>query len=250
MNYNFLLAFIFIVFLNCSQEKPLSFEIIKLDHQTFTYCSQSICPEFNIEYLITKGNKLSQVINQQIQITVIDLILKGEEKMPDVYSVEQALLYFIDTYKTHKSQFTHELLTYDANTSMQVNHQSDQLLSIQFNYYLFTGGAHGYSGISYLNFDLKTGFPLSNQALFTDYDAALKYCEKLFRKKFSIAEDKNINSTGFWFNDNTFHFPENIGFTDTEMILNYNVYEIASYAEGPITLFIPKSDIIPFLNYL
>ena len=63
-----------------------------------------------------------------------------------------------------------------------------------------------------------------------------------------IPEDKPINSTGFWFENNTFYLPESIGFTKENVILLYNQYEIASYSSGPVELEISLEKVLPYLK--
>tara|TARA_B100000795_G_C22768110_1_gene426621 strand:+ start:1279 stop:1413 length:135 start_codon:yes stop_codon:yes gene_type:complete len=42
--------------------------------------------------------------------------------------------------------------------------------------------------------------------------------------------------------------PESIGMSNTEVIIIYNQYEIASYIDGPIEIRIPMDDAKPYLN--
>ena len=50
----------------------------------------------------------------------------------------------------------------------------------------------------------------------------------------------------FW--GEPFHLPENIGLNDEGVIFFYNVYEIASYADGITEFTIPFSDIESLLK--
>lgn len=45
------------------------------------------------------------------------------------------------------------------------------------------------------------------------------------------------------FEENSFHLPASIGLTQNELILHYNPYEIASYADGPKTISIPIEEL-------
>ena len=58
-----------------------------------------------------------------------------------------------------------------------------------------------------------------------------------------IPADSSINATGFWFEDDTFYLPETIGFQDSSIIILYNPYDIASYADGTIEIIIPLEDV-------
>ena len=51
------------------------------------------------------------------------------------------------------------------------------------------------------------------------------------------------------FETESFYLPDNIGYTENGLILFYEPYEIASFADGPIILTIPYTDANPFLNF-
>ena len=111
---------------------------------------------------------------------------------------------------------------------------------------IFMGGAHGYRGLSFLNFDPGTGEVYSHQDIFTPEFKDL--VEKKFREEQSIPPEANINSTGFWFEDESFHLPSNIGFENNKVLLVYNAYEIAAYSAGDIYIEIPKEEIESYLK--
>ncbi|MCJ7759370.1 MAG: RsiV family protein, partial [Gillisia sp.] len=113
---------------------------------------------------------------------------------------------------------------------------------------LFTGGAHGYTSVNYLNFNSKTGDQLWTKDIFEDEFKS--YAEKLFRQKNDIPENQPINSTGLFFENDSFQLPQNIGFSKNKIILRYNAYEVASYAEGGIQLEIPIKDVEEFIKIL
>ena len=123
-----------------------------------------------------------------------------------------------------------------------------EMICIQLDSYMFTGGAHGYNATNFINFNLKSGDELYPSDLIKDINKFALIAEKIFRKQENIPLDKNINSTGFMFENDQFHLPENIGFTENEIILIYNQYEVASYADGQKTIEIPLSQIKELLN--
>src|SRR5690606_39895740 len=88
--------------------------------------------------------------------------------------------------------------------------------------------------ICYFNFDAHTGGSLEHKDLFTqDF---LSYAEKAFREQYDIPQEESINSTGLWFEEDKFSLPINIGIDKEHVILVYNSYEVASYAEGEFKL--------------
>lgn len=234
---------------SCSFDKPLTFENKNYSTDDFEECSSKKCPIIDVAILkTTNDDEKSVLVDETIKKHIIDLIVSARENNDNIATIEEALRTFISDFRKYETEFGNDFLSYDVDIYMSVSYQSEQFVSLEINYYLFTGGAHGYSGINFLNFNAQTGEKMTRSDLFADMEAVLAYAEKKFREIYKIPEDRNINATGFWFEKDTFHFPENIGFTESEMILHYNQYEIASYAEGPITLSIPKLEIAQFLK--
>ena len=49
------------------------------------------------------------------------------------------------------------------------------------------------------------------------------------------------------FEDDTFHLPQNIFYTDKGLLLFYNPYEVASYAEGTKELLLTYKEVNDYL---
>ncbi|MEX0362627.1 MAG: RsiV family protein, partial [Allomuricauda sp.] len=114
--------------------------------------------------------------------------------------------------------------------------------------YTFTGGAHGYSAVTFLNFDKIKGQETEQWELFEDEEGFVNYAETKFRIQEGIPQDANINGTGFMFEGDHFHLSENLGYTQDGIQLIYNQYEIASYADGPKILTIPFAEANKYLK--
>ena len=71
--------------------------------------------------------------------------------------------------------------------------------------------------------------------------------KKKFRKKFNIPEKEALNNSGFMFEEEKFQLPQTFFFTEEGLLLYYNVYEIASYADGPKQLLLPYEEVAPYL---
>lgn len=113
---------------------------------------------------------------------------------------------------------------------------------------MFTGGAHGYSGERSLLFNATTGRSLKYADIFNDVKAFTAFAEKKFREKFKIPAGKNINATGLMFENDKFVLPQNIFFTKNGLLLYYNAYEVASYAEQQKELLLPYEQVQQYLK--
>ncbi|MFV8388928.1 RsiV family protein [Flavobacterium sp. LB1P71] len=62
-----------------------------------------------------------------------------------------------------------------------------------------------------------------------------------------MPENKSINATGLMFEDEKFYLPQNIFYTDKGLLLYYNSYEAASYADGPKELLLSYKEVNEYL---
>ena len=109
--------------------------------------------------------------------------------------------------------------------------------------YVFMGGAHGLSTLTYINFDMKTGRKITEDDLFlTGFVSTLSEILKVRIVEQSV-EDKdikpilNLESTDYWVEA----IKPNGNFYITDESINYvfNPYEIAPYYMGQTEVVIP-----------
>jgi len=241
---NYLVPFFLVLLLfGCETDSKLTFEPIVYENTT---CEN--CAAINISVPKASGKlRVVETINNAINETLI-YNLKYEDSL-DVDSVETAMESFSQDFKNFKLEFKDETITWEAEITGVVSYQNNDLATILLNTYIFTGGAHGYEANLFLNFDLAKSIELENYQLFKDIKEFEQLAENRFRAQNKIPKKGPINQTGFMFSDDTFHLPENIGFTEEGIQLIYNQYEVASYADGTIEVLILYEEAQPFLNY-
>lgn len=188
---------------------------------------------------------LGRNVNRAIREEVIELLDYDETRYAT--GIPEAIEAFGSGFRKVQEQFPDELIGWEASIEGLVTYEDAGLLSLKLETYIFTGGAHGLSTTRYLNFGKATGEELGNDQLFSDWNALERLGEKAFREANQIPREAGINDTGFMFDGNRFHLPENMGFTAEGLELHYNPYEIASYADGPITLTLPYERVSPLL---
>jgi hypothetical protein len=244
-----LLPFIIIVLLvGCKKdEQELEFEVLFIEQVSEENCipEEENCTFISIQIPWALNSETrDKKINRKIEEHIIQLIDYQEEK--NFKNLKDLSEKFIDDYEASSKEFPEYAIPWEASVEGRISHRSPDLISIEFDLALFTGGAHGYTSVSYLNFNSKTGDQLSTKDLFED--EFITYAEKFFRQKNDIPEDQPINSTGLFFENDSFQLPQNIGFSKNKIILHYNAYEVASYAEGGIQLKIPMKDVEKFIK--
>ena len=225
-----------LLLIGCNKDIPeLSFDELNIEQVSEVNCNpeEENCTfiGINVPWAMGKDTR-SNLINSHIEDHIIKLI--DYQDYQDLNSLEKLAQTYIDDYETTAKEFPEYNIPWEAFVEGTVTYESKKLISIKFDLALFTGGAHGYTSTTFLNFNPETGRLLSKEELFSqDFK---DFAEKRFRKKYEIPENESINSTGFFFEDDKFQLPQNIGFHPNKIILRYNAYEIASYSEGNIQL--------------
>jgi len=203
------------------------------------------CSFIDLNFPVASGTGTREKqINKEIE-NHLSYIL-GYEDEPNIASVEDIAKVFIKNYEKTKRDFPGYNTAWEATIYSDISYISDKLVSIQFNSEVFEGGAHGYSSITWLNFNPETGEIYSQDELFTE--DFKNFVEDKFRKDQGIPEGEAINSTGLFFENDEFHLPQNIGFSNTKVILYYNAYEIAAYADGPYRMEFPQTEISEYIK--
>ena len=231
---------------SCSKHEMLTFETIELKKDS-NDCESVPCASVEVVYeKALTSSEASSKINRIIQDTIVSFLDFSDQK--NVNTVKRAINSFHTAFLTDKEEFPSAVSSWAAEIYSHVDYQSEEVLTISVNANMYTGGAHGSISIRLLNFDPKTGELLSREDLFEDMDAVVKLAETYFRKEHKIPATDNINATGFYFEKDQFHLPENIGYGEDHLVMIYNQYEIASYAEGVQFIELPVQVIRSYLK--
>jgi len=248
-NYFIFLTILFLA-AGCKKEISLQFSEVEITKATFSDCAKRDCPDIFIQYPLAEGTSVADSVNKHMQSTIVKLLDLSHESSIHLKSIEEAAYDFFNTQLQYETDFVDEgFVPFEAIIESQLLFESEDLLSFKTNFYIYTGGAHGYSGVRYLNIDKKSGAKLMADNLFANLHAFTNFAEKKFRETYDIASGNSINSTGFWFDDEVFYLPENIGITENEIILAFNSYEIAAYMMGVIEVRINKNEAKDLLQY-
>ena len=234
------------IFTSCKKE--LSFENETFEEKSTIPCKNE-CPEITIEVPVAKNIKvISDSINKKVFSVIKEIVFFGEDstKVNDYKSLSKS---FIVSYDEMHEKFPNDTFGWEAKIIGNVEFQSEQILNLKLDHYTFTGGAHGYQGYRSLLFNPKTGKAVFNNQLFKNEKDFKAFAEKTFRAKYKIPENANINATGLMFENDKFQLPQNIFYTSQGLLLYYNSYEAASYADGPKELLFPYSEVNKYLNF-
>ena len=246
MKYCFYFIGLLLLFVSC--QKKLSFEETTYNKKS-TYLCDDKCPEINMIIPIATGDaEVSDSINKKVFNVLKEIVYFGE-KPYTATTYDSLLVAFINSYEKLKGEFPEDKFGWEANIEGSIKYQTDSILNIEINHYTYTGGAHGYQGMRSLLFNPKTGKNIENQELFKNYKEFEAFAEKKFRFQFKIPANHGINATKFMFEDDKFQLPLNMFFTDKGLLLYYNRYEIASYADGPQELLLTYDELKGYLLF-
>ncbi|XCF06300.1 DUF3298 domain-containing protein [Tamlana crocina] len=226
---------IFLLVLSCNKEVKTSFSEINITTENNTIVEVNI-PE-------AKGKKtITEQINSEIRKTITTALHIGDPDDVPSISIEESIKRFNEEYQGFKRDFPETELPWEAQIDGEVVYQTPEIICAAITTYTNTGGAHGLSNISFLNFNATTGNRISNEKLITDLEAFKKMAKPYFDK--AIAEKEHAI-----FDTEAFQLPANIGYTEDGLVLLYNTYEIAPYSTGIIEFKIPYEEAEPFLAF-
>jgi hypothetical protein len=231
------LLLFFLVLNSCSDEfKPVSFETSSIDK---TYDSN-----ISVTYDKATGtNELSKRINSKVEEAILETLGITDKKI----SLEAILEDFNTEFVNFKKDYPEDTEpVWVLRIETELSYQSQDIITIAISTYEFEGGAHGNDQIKFLNLDAKTGFILSQNDIIDNSEAFIDIAKAYFLKNLENREE-NLKMEDFFFGE-PFHLPENIGFSNEGVVLLYNVYEVASYAQGYTEFVIPFEAVEPYIK--
>lgn len=219
------ISFILIISLflaSCNDDMKLNFETQHIE--------KSEDASIAINYPKAIGTKaVAQKINQHIEHVIANEMNMAETPENNI-SVAEAILQFDNEYKTFKQDFEDTNQKWEVKVNGNVLYKSAEVISISLQSYIDTGGAHGNSTVTYLNFNPETGAVLTQTDLIGNQSKFKTVAEKAFKEQ-TKPKDQDETFEDFFFGED-FQLPANIGFTSNGLVLLYNNYEIAAYTQG------------------
>lgn len=189
--------------------------------------------------VVTGGDpEVAEKINSDVDALVRATI---KERLPEpkaTGTLDDLAASFVEGYTLYTMEFPDSPAKWYFEARGDSSALSEDYFVLQLTFDEYMGGAHPNSHTVLRNYSLTDGAPVEIGAV-TDLDALRKRAEKVFRWRFGLKRDDNLNDRGFMFEDGVFALPENIALTPRGYLLIYNTYEVSSYAEGEIRILIP-----------
>jgi len=232
-----LLLFTAIVF-SCNNEvKSITFKTEEITQKS----------ESKIKVLLSKAKGNSEV-EKAINLKVEDAIVKSISlETKDKKSLKEALSTFENEYQKFIRDFPEGSAPWILNVESEVIYQSEEIITISLNIYIDKGGAHGNDNIQFLNFNPSNGNLYTQNDIIKNRDDFGGLAETYFNRSIKSEASDNPLTEDYFFGE-AFQLPKNIGFSNDGLILLYNVYEIASHAQGYTEFAIPFNVAEPYLK--
>ncbi|WP_300598733.1 DUF3298 and DUF4163 domain-containing protein [Niabella sp.] len=178
---------------------------------------------------------------------------------PDSTSLQTALTQFgrsfienfrddIDTMKAagNADEAPFSMMHYDQQISSNLIYNNNGYAVLSVGNYAYTGGAHGIYGQTMLCLDMQQQKELLlGDVLRIDPATLQPILERHLRARYKIAADTPLTDILFderlALTDNFYFTPKGIGFI-------YQPYEVAAYALGLIDIWVPYTDLRPYLQ--
>lgn len=185
----------------------------------------------------------TSAINKRLFISACNSLYTGE-KITEIKNYNDLVNSFVANYLEIKADLKQDSLpSWEAQAQTKIAYESPKLLNLTLDYYLFTGGAHGYGATESLLFNPENGQTYKLNELFTSPNQLAELLEEKFRKQLKIPAKSSLTEAGYFFTDDKFVLPKNYIFSSKGITFHYNTYEVACYAQGPIDVFISFADL-------
>lgn len=155
-------------------------------------------------------------------------------------TIEAMCSSFIEGYKMFMMEFPDSEQKWYLKIDGSKSIVGDDYFTAVVNNEEYLGGAHSAAFTQLNSFELSNG----NMIDITEkYGAGklLPLAESKFRELNKLDSKADLNDAGFMFKDGEFALPENMGLTKEGVLMVYNSYEVASYAQGETRFIIPYS---------
>jgi Protein of unknown function (DUF3298)/Deacetylase PdaC len=253
MKYAVSALLLFVILCSCSRgsekKEPVSFDIKTFRVESQGGCKSDTlqCAYFEVTYPEFSG--LDTGVVSRIREKVDAAVSLGNPESQG-QSMREIGEIFIKDYDDFKSEIPESFGGWHYTAKVNVEVLTDTLISMSVNDEYYTGGAHGGSGVYFINLNPKTGAEFTlDDFLKPDYqDALTNLGNRIFRETRELADTASLSDNYFEFPEDQFELNKNYGFKKEGIAFFYNNYEIAPYAAGPTEVLIPYEDISEWIK--
>lgn len=211
-------------------EKKIASKVLTLK-KTKPGCKGSECPVLNFKRLTFTGYDR---FNGFLEQTLLSLALVETNRDQAFRDLTELEVYYFKTAKPRD----------EIALASSVKYISEEVVVVQLDSFIFTGGAHGISTTQYLNWLPKTDRLLTLEAMLLPgkapaFEEALKKQHALWLKKNPLAKEDPAGYNRMW----PFEPSDNIALLENGLAVTYDPYRLAPYSFGKPTIYIPYREL-------
>jgi hypothetical protein len=203
------------------------------------------CAKVNLKWLEYQDVAAAAVIN----VAILDKYrnelkaYSGRDTNSTVNDFEALALSFTMENSQFKNKFPKDNAEWFIDMSCREIFQNTDYLSIEFAFSAYTGGAHGSDNTYYLVFHPENGQTLQLEDIVSDIPYLRLVAESKFKQIKGLAPTASLSAQGYFVEDGNFPVEGNFALVNDTLLLHYNPYDVAAYAEGKTTLRIALSEL-------
>lgn len=238
--------------ISCNQEKSKT-ETNKAKADTLTYKYDSVkvysknvlkrdakqhdTANAIIKYPVFENQSLNTYINRQVLN-----FFSEEDRSTSTYP--EIANSFINGYDSFYAENKDTPQWWFLLIDIKVLKQSANYIALKYIHADYTGGAHGMTNISFINYNPQTNQPVVLDSLIQTNQKAklLHIAEGIFRKNEKLTATEPLVDK-YFFDKGIFSLPQNFYVSDKGLVFLYNPYEIKAYVFGTTELIIPFADL-------
>jgi len=238
-------------FISCTFDNnkvpELSFETHKFSDKVYLFGNENY-PSCTIDFsiMIPKDTSYYKNLRKDMMQTYFDSLYNSNSNIDELlYNNAQP---FISEFKEQEDLVLEDTANLRASLSWQIIMQNDvvyqdqHFVSFMKELYTYNGGAHGNTNRYYYVYHLDDKKLMSAEDVFV-----AGKCNELIDLQKKTINQMTEDTSAYWLNglkcDSNFYLVKN-GF-----VFHYDQYEIASYAAGPMDIFISFDEIEPLLQH-
>ena len=261
MNY-FFSGFLFVLVGFFSACRFTSSEPPALTRQQYVFAGANRCDtasntgvDVSVAYFLLKDETgATRRINDSLRILAVGSVANWLDSAtvaahPAIRTdFSKAVSQFATDYETTRKDMGNVGGCWELKTTADTVHANAKAVTVKFDTYAYTGGAHPNSSLSFYTFNRETGQLLTLADMVSDTTALLGVVEQAFRQQQKLQPHANLEEQGYFLRDGHFFLPANIGMGREGLVFYYNAYEIAAYVVGPIQVTVPYTQLSGILR--
>lgn len=207
-------------------------------------CKAEDCTYIKLQMpVLSGGNDVAiENINSFINAQYHELVKSRLAEPLGNASLETMCASFIEGYELFMLEFPDSEQKWYLELDGRKSLVQDDYFTLILNQNEYLGGAHSAELVLLNSFDMLKGDLIDIVDRY-GRKRLTEIAERYFREENKLTSDQDLNDAGFMFENGKFVLPENMGLTPGGILMVYNTYEVASFAQGRTVFVISYSEL-------